>query len=139
MSKVTTKTILLIAGFAACGIATAERGGTSSHQSPMIVRTVVDAQEKALIITGRNFGVTPPTVMLADQALGVKRFSEHEVVASLPPDLTSGNYGVSVTTSGRNRAKSNLVSTTLPTAMEAKRGTPESRRMARGGDPRLRR
>lgn len=121
MHNVTIKTILLIAGLSACGIATAGGSGLSTPKSPMIVQTVVDSQEKILIITGRNFGATPPTVMLANQKLDVKRFSEHEVVASLPPGLTSGNYGVSVTTSGRNGVSSNLFSATLQTAMEAMR------------------
>ena len=68
MQKITIKTILLIAGLTACGIATA--GGRGKHPlPPMIVKTAVDVQEKVLIITGRNFGATPPTVMLADQAL----------------------------------------------------------------------
>ena len=120
MHKIAIKTILLIAGLAACGIATAGSGGLSTPQPPMIVKTVVDAQEKVLIIAGRNFGVMPPTVMLANQVLDVKRFSENQVVASLPPGLTSGNYGVSVTTGSRNRASSNLFSATLPAAIEAK-------------------
>ena len=120
MHKIAIKTILLIAGLSACGIATAGSGGISTPQPPVIVKTVVDSQEKVLIITGRNFGVTQPTVVLADQALGVKRFSEHEIVVSLPPSLTSGSYGVSVTTGGRNRASSNLFSATLPAAIEAK-------------------
>jgi len=122
MHKVTIKTILLIAGLAACGIATAGGRGTPTPLPPMIVKTAVDAQEKILIITGRNFGATLPTVMLADQALDVKRFSEHEVVASLPLGIRPATYGVSVTTSGRTRASSNLFSATLPTAIEAIRG-----------------
>lgn len=122
MHKIAIKTILLIAGLSACGIATAGRGGIYTPQPPVIVKTVVDSQEKVLIITGRNFGVTQPTVVLADQALGVKRFSEHEIVVSLPPSLTSGNYGVSVTTGSRNRVSSNIFSATLPTAMEAMSG-----------------
>lgn len=122
MHKVTIKTILLIAGLSACGIATAGGSGFSTPQSPTIVQTVVDSQEKVLIISGRNFGATPPTVMLANQKLDVKRSSEHEVVASLPAGLTSGNYGVSVTSSGRNGVSSNLFSATLQTAMDTVRG-----------------
>ena len=116
VQKITIKTILLIAGLTACGIATAGGRGNYTHLPPMIVKTAVDAQEKVLIITGRNFGATPPTVMLADQALDVKRFSEHEVVANLPRGLTAATYGVTVTTSGRNRSSSNLFSATLLSA-----------------------
>ena len=119
MQKINTKTFLLIAGLAACGIATAGGRGFSAPPPPMIVKTAVDAQEKVLIITGRNFGTTLPTVMLADQALVVKRFSEHEVVANLPRGLATATYGVSVTTSGNSRASSNLFSTTLPSSREA--------------------
>ncbi len=121
MHKVTIKTILLIAGLTACGITTAGGRGTYTPLPPMIVKTAVDAQEKVLIITGRNFGATLPTVMLADQALDVKHFSEHEVVANLPRGLTAATYGVTVTTSGRNRASSNLFSATLSSNMETRR------------------
>lgn len=122
MHKVTIKTILLIAGLSACGIATAGRGQITTLQSPIIMKTVVDSQEKVLIISGRNFGVAPPSVLLASHKLDVKRSSEHEIVASLPPGLTSGNYGVSVITSGRIRVSSNLFSTALNTAMQAMPG-----------------
>lgn len=122
MHKVTIKTILLIAGFSACGIATAGRGQITTPQSPMIMKTVVDSKEKVLIISGRNFGVAPPSVLLAGHKLDVKRSSEREIVASLPPGLTSGNYGVSVITSGRVRVSSNLFSTSLKTAMETMPG-----------------
>ena len=115
MHKVTIKTILLLVGLTACGIVAAGGRGTPGPLPPMIVMTAVDAQENVLIITGRNFGTTPPTVLLADQVLDVKRFSEREVVASLPHGLASATYGVTVTTSGRNRISSNIFSATLQT------------------------
>ncbi|MHB8472496.1 MAG: IPT/TIG domain-containing protein [Gammaproteobacteria bacterium] len=80
------------------------------------MKTAIDRQGNALIITGRNFGATAPTVTLADQVLEVKHFSEQEVVASLPPGLTAATYGVTVTTNGQSRASSNLFSATLPDA-----------------------
>ena len=113
MHKVSIKTILFIAGLTACGMATAGKGGFPTPLPPMIVKTAVDTQEKALIITGRNFGATMPTVMLADQVLDVKHFSEHEVVARLPRNLTAATYGVILTTSGPTRSSSNLFSATL--------------------------
>ena len=116
MRKANIKTILFIAGLTACGMATAGKGGFPTPLPPMIVKTAVDTQEKALIITGRNFGATMPTVMLADQVLDVKHFSEHEIVANLPRDLATATYGVIVTTTGQNRANSNLFSTTLPSS-----------------------
>lgn len=114
MNKLTIKTVLLVAGLVACGYAAAGGGGTRALLSPTIVKTAMDMQENILIISGHNFGATPPTVMLADQVLEVKHFSEQEVVASLPRGLTAANYGVTVTTNGRNRVSSNLFSTTLP-------------------------
>ncbi len=119
MYHITIKSILLalsfIGGLSVFGLATAGGRGNLSPQPPMIMKTAVDAKENVLIITGRNFGATPPTVTLADQTLDVQRFSEHEVVASLPSDLASASYGVTVTTSGRNRISSNIFSATLQT------------------------
>ena len=117
MRNATIKTILFAISFAlglaAYGVAIA--GGRGNLElPPMIIKTMVDARENVLIITGHNFGSTPPTVLLADLALDVKRFSQHEVVANLPQGLVSATYGVSVTTGGRNRASSNLFSATLP-------------------------
>ncbi len=121
MHKTTIKTIALAmsltGGLTAYGLATAGGRGTPAPLPPMIVKTVVDVQEKVLIITGRNFGATLPTVTLADQVLDVTRFSEREVVAKLPRDLVAATYGVAVitnTSSGRNRISSNLFSATLP-------------------------
>ena len=113
MRKASIKTILFIVGLTVASMATAGKGGFPTPLPPMIVKTAVDTQEKALIITGRNFGATMPTVMLADQVLDVKRFSEHEVVASLPRNLTAATYGVILTTSGPTRSSSNLFSATL--------------------------
>ena len=113
MPRVNIKAILFIVGLSVASMATAGKGGFPTPLPPMIVKTAVDTQEKALIITGRNFGATMPTVMLADQVLDVKRFSEHEVVASLPRNLTAATYGVMLTTSGPTRSSSNLFSAML--------------------------
>ena len=79
------------------------------------MKAAVDVREKLLIITGRNFGATSPTVILADQVLGVKRFSEREIVANLPRGLTAATYGITVTSSsGLNRISSSFFSATLP-------------------------
>lgn len=117
MHKTTLLAISLTGGLIVCGIAAAGGRGTPVPPPPMIVKTAVDTQEKVLIITGRNFGATAPTVILADQVLDVKRFSEREVVANLPRGLAAATYGVTVitnTSSGRNRISSNLFSATLP-------------------------
>ena len=114
MQHVTIKTILFAVGFGAWGMTTAGGLGNIAPQPPMIMKTAVDEKENVLIISGRNFGSTSPSVSLADQTLDVKRFSDDEVVASLPQDFASATYGVTVTTGGRNRVSSNLFSATLP-------------------------
>lgn len=118
MNQVALKTILLTvsltSGLAAYGIATAGGRGTPTPPAPEIVKAAVNVQEKHLIITGRNFGAILPTVILADQPLDVKRFSEREIVANLPHGITAATYGVTVVTNGRNRLNSNLFSASLP-------------------------
>ena len=116
MHKVTRiiQTALLVGGLITCGATTAGGRGAPTLLVPMILKTSMDMQASALIITGRNFGATAPTVTLADQVLEVKRFSEYEVIASLPRGLTAATYGVTVTTRGRNGASSNLFSAALP-------------------------
>lgn len=115
--KVMTKTMLFVmsltAGLTMSSMVTAGGRGNPGPLPPMITMTIMDTKQNVIVITGRNFGTTPPSVTLADQTLDVKRFSENEVVASLPHGLASATYGVSVTTSGRNRVSSNLFSATL--------------------------
>lgn len=119
MHKVTIKTILLVAGLSAFGLASAGGRAIPGPQPPLIVKVAVDAKENVLIITGHNFGVIPPIVTLADQTLEVKLSSEHEVVASLPRELTAATYGIAVTTSGPSRVNSNFFSVALPFAAKA--------------------
>lgn len=118
MQKVSViKIVLFIVGFAIGGVAVAGGRGLPGIPPPVIVKVALDATENVLVITGRNFGETPPTVSLADAALVVKRFSENEVVAMLPRGLTPATYGITVTTNGvRHRAVSNQFSATLPGA-----------------------
>lgn len=117
MRKIYTNTLLLIAGLTVCGVVTAGGGGSHVQPPPMIVKISVDQQSKTLTITGRNFGTTAPAVRLADQPLAVKRFSENEIVANLPHGLATATYGISVTTSGNNRASSNFFSAMLSSAI----------------------
>lgn len=117
MYKVTLKTFLLAISFASglgvYGIATASGRGAGTPSAPMIMKTAVDTKESLLIITGRNFGPTMPTVFLADQALDVQRFTPNEIVALLPRELAPATYGVVVTSNDRNRASSNFFTATL--------------------------
>lgn len=108
------KTVLFVAGIAACGVAAAGGRGTPTPLPPTIVKAAVNVNENILVISGRNFGATPPTVLLAEQALDVKHHSEREIVARLPQQLAPATYGILVIATGeQNRASSNLFSATL--------------------------
>ena len=109
------KIILIFAGLSASGVALAGGRGLPSLPLPLIVKATMDARENVLIITGHHFGRTPPTVTLAGEVLNVKRFSAHEVVATLPHDLSPATYGITVITNDtRHRAASNLFGVALP-------------------------
>jgi len=114
MHKLTIKTVLLAVALTACGYAAAGGRPDPGAVLPMIVKVAMDSRGNAIIITGRNFGNTPPTVRLADQVLDVRSFSENRVVASLPPGIEQATYGLTVTTGGRIRATSDLFSAALP-------------------------
>ena len=60
MHKVTISAALLVAGLIGCGTATAGGRGGAALVTPTIIKTAIDTQENALIITGRNFGATAP-------------------------------------------------------------------------------
>jgi len=104
---------VLATGLTGLGQAVASGRGTISGQPPVIVRTAVDTKQNLLIISGRNFGTTIPTVKLADQKLKVKHFTEQEVVANLPVGLPAANYGVTITINNA-QYHSNVFSTMLP-------------------------
>lgn len=110
----TISIILFIAGLGVGGTVLAGGRGIPTTPSPVIVKAAVDTTENVLIISGRHFGERPPTVLLADEALLVKRFSAREVVATLPRDLTTATYGITVITNHpRDRMASGPFSVTL--------------------------
>jgi hypothetical protein len=59
---------------------------------PMILSAEVDAVPYRLIISGTNFGSTPPLVKLGGQALAVSGSSPNRVVVDLPADLRPASY-----------------------------------------------
>jgi hypothetical protein len=59
---------------------------------PIITQAAADDALRFLYITGTNFGTTMPTVNLADVSLGVTRFSDTDIVATLPPGIGRGSY-----------------------------------------------
>lgn len=103
----TIRILLLTTALIVCGPASA--GGTyPSVVSPVITKVMVDAKENVLIITGRGFGATPPTVRLAEDVLEIKRSSEKEIVAGLPAGTQSATYRLTVTSNGHKRAMSDV-------------------------------
>lgn len=107
MFKFVANALLLIVGLAFVGQAAAAGGrGLSSALPPVILKVAVDAKENAIVVSGQNFGDASPAVRLAGQILDVKRFSENEVVASLPRDIQSATYLLTVSSSGRDQATS---------------------------------
>ena len=112
--KFTIQGALLVVGLIQGGICSAGGHGGPAYVAPTITMTALHKDRSAIIITGRNFGSALPTVMLADQVLNVKRYSEQEIVASLPPDFAAATYSLTVISNGQKRARSEPFSATLP-------------------------
>lgn len=117
-SKIKIRSIVLIAGLGLCDAALA--GGRGTIPPPAIVKATVDAAENVLIISGRNFGKNPPTVLLAEESLPVKRFSEHEVTATLPRGLAQATYGIKVIASHPRRQAASAPFTVAISASDRK-------------------
>ena len=112
--KLTIQSMLLVAGLVQGGISSAGGHGGPAYVAPIITKTALHKERNAIIIIGRNFGTTLPTVTLADQVLNVKRYSEQEIVASLPSDFAAATYSLTVTSNGQKRASSEPFNATLP-------------------------
>ena len=115
------KTILLIVGLTVFGHAVAGGRGNPGPVPPavlpVIIKTLVNPKENVMVISGRNFGSTAPIVRLADYILDVRRFSEQEIVVSLPRDTQPATYTLTVTTGGRTQYTSSTFHATLFTAL----------------------
>src|SRR4030067_3045035 len=59
---------------------------------PVINQTDTDHENGLLYIWGKNFGTTPYKVLLGGTALYVQSWSQQEIIAQLPVDVTSGTY-----------------------------------------------
>jgi len=109
------KISLFVVALTTCGYAAAGGRGTAAIATPIIVKVAMDAKENTIVITGWNFGGTPPpNVHLAGQVLKVKHVSVNEIVAHLPPNIQPATYGLTVTPGGRNQATSDYFSVALP-------------------------
>lgn len=118
-SKLTIKTILLAAGLTVCGYAAAG-GRPIPIAQPIITKVAMSHEENAIVITGEHFGnASPPTVLLAGQVLKIKRFSESEIVAALPPGIKQATYSLTVTANGHKLATSGVFNASLPGATHA--------------------
>lgn len=58
-----------------------------SPPEPVILTVAVDPTENSLVLRGKDFGSTLPTVYLGGKALPVKSFSSNQVVTALPSAL----------------------------------------------------
>ena len=96
MVKKLVNTVLLIAGFASMDYAAAGGGGLPQPMPPVVWKTVVDFDENVLVISGHHFGPATPTVNMAGYRLGVLRFTNNEIVASLPTEIEAATYGLTV-------------------------------------------
>lgn len=99
MVKKLVNTASLIVGLAAMGYAVAGGGGLPQPMPPVVWKTAVDFEKNLLVISGRHFGPATPTVNMAGYRLGVLRFSNNEIVASLPTEIEAATYALTVTNS----------------------------------------
>ena len=68
----------------------------SSAPEPKILTVAVNPTENFLVLRGKDFGSTLPTVYLGGEALPVKSFSPSQVVAALPAALPPAFYRLSL-------------------------------------------
>ncbi|MGH8658877.1 MAG: IPT/TIG domain-containing protein [Gammaproteobacteria bacterium] len=63
-----------------------------------------------MVITGHNFGRTPPIVRLGNQVLSVKSYAPNQAVVGLPPRIRPATYRLTVTTDGPHKLTSEAFS-----------------------------
>lgn len=109
----TSKIPLFAAALMVCGHVIAGGRPPTIPLAPVILKVMVDAKENALIISGRHFGDTAPTVYLAEHVLEIKHSSENKIFAKLPPGIESATYSLTVTSNGHKRATSTIFNAAL--------------------------
>lgn len=119
--KSSLQIMLLVAGLIEGSIVSAGGHGSPGIATPTISKAALHKDRNAIVISGQNFGSTPPTVILANQELEVKRFSQQEIVASLPPGSSAATYRLTVTSNGQNRAISDAFNVALPEVDRSKK------------------
>ena len=113
MIKFIANALALIVGLALIGQVAAGGRGLPGTPTPVILKVTMDSKENTIVVSGQNFGSMPPTIRLAGQILDVKRFSENEIVASLPRDIQVATYLLTVSSGGRSKATSSPFSATF--------------------------
>jgi hypothetical protein len=82
--------------------------------APVILSAEVDAVQYHLVISGTNFGSTPPLVKLGGQALVVSGSSPNRVV-DLPADLRPASYLLTISNKW-DHSKADSFNLQIPTA-----------------------
>ena len=83
--------------------------------TPLILSAEVDAMQYRLIISGTNFGSTPPLVKLGGQTLAVSGSSTNRVVVDLPADLRPASYLLTISNK-RDHSKADSFNLQIPAA-----------------------
>jgi hypothetical protein len=107
MYKLAIKVAIVTMWLGTSGYAVAAGPGTPRFTPPVILSSTADLKDNVIVISGHDFGSTPPTVRLANQVLPVKSFSTTQIIASLPAGIQPATYSLTVSTTGPYQATSN--------------------------------
>jgi hypothetical protein len=108
MRKLIFQSLFAIAGLAATTSGFA-LGGSPGPVLPVILSVAADFKQQTLVISGRQFGSSLPTVRLANTLLTVKTASTERIVASLPAGIQPATYRLTVTAQDGRRAMTSEV------------------------------
>jgi IPT/TIG domain len=108
-----TKALLVLMGSLPIGNAAALGIDRPTISPPVIVSAAVDDRANGMIITGYNFGPAAPIVRLGNQVLSVKHSTENQAVVTLPPEIPTATYRLTVTTDGPRKLTSAPFSATV--------------------------
>jgi hypothetical protein len=81
--------------------------------TPMILSAEVDTVQYHLIISGTNFGSTPPLIKLGGQTLAVSGSSPNRLVVDLPADLRPASYLLTISNK-RDHSKADSFNLQIP-------------------------
>ncbi len=113
MRKSIVKAALIIIAITSAGNTAGIGRGGPRPIPPVILSVAVDLTDHLMVISGRHFGSSTPTVILAHRVLQVKTSFESRVVVGLPEDIQPGTYRLTVTAGGPYRLTSEVFSAAL--------------------------